>query len=156
MKLKLNVLATFILALVFSVRSTSAQSYMFRYDGKEQEEVQETNIKKHLLGEEIGLKMQLLKESYTYKEFNSISRSEMTITEKPSIYNSVKKVSKHLCKGVKKGTIEVKVAQKQLNHIITIALNIRYQDTQQLESELWSTKGIDLITRVFEDKIVMN
>ena len=83
-----------------------SQDYTFRYDMQEMEEVVNTQeIKPHFLGNEIATRLQLLKESYTYKEPNEISGTENAVIEKPSIYNAVRKVNRYLKKAVKKGDI---------------------------------------------------
>lgn len=148
--------AVAIILILVAVISSYAQSYQFYYSAKEQAEVKSPAIKKHRLGDEIAKKMQLLRESYTYKEVNTVTRLEETVIEKSTIFNSVKKISKHLCKGVKKGSIEMKEAQDQLNKVLDIALNIRHQNTHTLESELWAAKEPEAIASIFVDKIVLN
>lgn len=154
-----SIFRTTVIAIILSLGafgSSYAQTYKFYYSAKEQAEVQASIIKQHNLGEEIAKKMQLLKESYTYKEYNPVSRFEDTVIEKTPIYNSVKKISKYLSKSVKKGNIELEEAQSQLNKILDVALNIRHQNTTALEEELWATKGTDQIASIFVDKIVMD
>lgn len=135
----------------------TAQEFVFNYNMKELDEVQQsTDIKDHFLGEDIAKKMQLLKESYTYKEVNEISQTEFTVVEKPSIYRSVNKMSKYLQKDVKKGRISKEKAYTQLDNVLNIAINIRYQDTEKLEKELWKIKEPENLKALFSDQIVLS
>ncbi len=131
------------------------QKYQFDYVGSENDELQDTPTS-HFLGEEISTKMGLLKDSYTYLEYNSVSQVETPRVEKPAIYFSVKKVNKHLKKQVKKGVVEKEEAQKHLDTILTVALNIKNQSTDKLESDLEGIKDPNEIIAFFENEVEMN
>ncbi len=152
--MKAKMLSAACMALFISV--AQAQDFTFQYNMEELNEVQNQNdVKDHFLGQDIAMKMQLLKESYTYKEVNEISNTENTVIEKPSIYNSVRKLSKHLKKSIKKGNISEPEAFNLLDNVLNIALNIRYQDTAALESELWKIKEPDELARLFTERIAL-
>jgi len=135
---------------------TCAQKYQFEYQEKEQKEVESVFTKKHFLGEDIAFKMQLLRENYIYKATDAINNTESTYIEKSSIYNSVNKVSKHLKKRVKSGHISREEAAKTMGSVLKVAINIRYQDTESLEKELWSLKDPTVLTNLFTEGIALN
>jgi len=135
---------------------SGAQKYQFEYQEKEQKEVEAVFTKKHFLGEDIALKMQLFRENYIYKAADIITNSESTYIEKSSIYNSVYKVSKYLKKRVKSGDISKEEASKTMDSVLTVAINIRHQDTESLEKELWSLKDPTVLTNLFTEGIALN
>jgi polyhydroxyalkanoate synthesis regulator phasin len=144
----------FIGFVAFSFASQGQETFTFRYLMEEMDEIQDINeLKKHQLGDEIARKFLLLKESYTYKDWNELQRTESTIIEKPSIYNSCKKVSKHLVKSVKKGEISEDEARDQMNKVLDIALNIRYQETEKMEDLLWDLKKPDQLITFYSEKV---
>lgn len=146
-----------VLFMFFISLGAKAQTYVFTYDERELVEIQSTvALSKHPLGDEYAYKLQLLKETYTYEVPDEIHHTKQTIIEKPSIYFSVKKANKHLTKSVKKGRIEEEEATKKLTEILDKALNIRYQDTEQLEAKLWKVKDPEAITALYTEEISLN
>jgi hypothetical protein len=129
------------------------QSYSFEYQKKEQSDLQGPYVKSHYLGDEIAVQMQLLRESYTYRTETMMTNVQTASIEKPSIYYSVNKLNKHLKKEIKKGNISEQDAKEILGNALKIAINIRYQDTTELEKELWSTKDPVEITELYNDRI---
>lgn len=124
--------------LALSLISKGQDTFTFRYTMEEMNEVQDIiDLKEHFLGEDIAIKFLLLKESYTYIERDAIAQSEKTVVEKPSIYYSCKKVSKYLKKAIKQKEISEDEAKAQMDNVLNIALNIRYQETEALEQILW-------------------
>ncbi|MFY0686863.1 MAG: hypothetical protein JXQ90_06845 [Cyclobacteriaceae bacterium] len=146
------------LILCFGVFAAIGQDkFTFRYNQEELEEpLAMEDVKEHFLGEDIAVKMQLLKESYTYKEKDQISNSERTVIEKPAIFNSVKKISKYYKKEIKKGKISEEDALTALNNALVIALNIRYQDTQAFEDYLWKAKSPDAMVDVYANSVELD
>ncbi len=146
----------FLMTIMFALTivAVNAQDFTFEYAMKELEEVQSSDeVKTHFLGNEVAMKMQLLAESYTYKVEDEITGTAKITVEKPSIYNSVKKTERYLKKGLKKGNITQEEAKLQFDTILNIALNIRYQDTQQLEEVLWDIKDPDQIASLYTSKV---
>ena len=136
--------------------STNAQTYVFSYNEVEREKIQSLDeLAIHPFGEEFAYKLQLLKEQYTYQEYLSISNTYNTIIEKPSIYQSVRKVNKHLIKSVKKSKMSKEEAIAQLTEIMDKALNIRYQDTEELEEALWKIKDPVAIEELYTKEVSM-
>ncbi len=133
----------------------SAQKYEFEYREKEQEQPEGT-VSRHFLGEQIATKMYLLKRNYTSSVMDEITRVESTQIEKPSIYYSVNKVNKYIKKSLKKGVITETQAMETLNKVLDIALNIRYQQTNELEQELWGVKDPEAIASLFQEDIIMD
>ncbi len=144
-----------LVCLIAPLAYAGAQKYQFEYQEKEQKEIENTIFKKHYLGEDIAIKMQLMKEEYTYQIKDEISLTESTAIEKASIYNSVNKVNKYLKKSVKKGQISEEEAKEILDRILDVVINIRYQETAELEEELWSIKDPVAVTSLFDEEIAM-
>ena len=138
-----------------TITSISAQKYEFEYQEKEQAEPDGT-VTRHFLGDQIATKMFLLRKSYTYSVRDEISRVDKTEIEKPSIYYSVNKVNKYVKKSIKKGQMTEGQAKETLTKVLDVAINIRYQETEELEKELWSTKDPVAIASIFNESIVMN
>ncbi len=130
--------------------------YQFDYQEKELTGVSEAFVKKHFLGEAVALQMQLLRESYTYKVEDQISKVVNTVIEKPSIYNSVSKVNKYLKKKLKSKEITTEEAEQVLSNVLIITLNIRYQDTAALEEELWKLKDPKEINDLYSNRVALN
>ena len=145
-----------IACLVAPMAFVSAQKYQFEYQEKEQKEIESTIFKKHYLGEEIAIKMQLMKEEYTYQIKDEIALTESTEIEKASIYNSVNKVSKYLKKGIKKGEISEEEAKETLDKMLDVVINIRYQETAELEEELWGLKDPVALASFFDTEVSLN
>ncbi|MFY0686862.1 MAG: hypothetical protein JXQ90_06840 [Cyclobacteriaceae bacterium] len=154
MKTAITMTALLFIALTSSV---TAQDFTFNYNMKELDEVQQVNdIKKHFLGEEVATKLQLLKETYTYKEKDPISLSERTVVEKTAIYNSIKKLSKYYKKQLKTGTVTKEDATTQMVNALNIALNIRYQSTEELEDLLWDIKDPKQLTSLYTSQVKLD
>ena len=145
-----------IACMVAPMAFVSAQKYQFEYQEKEQQEIESTIFKKHYLGEEIAIKMQLMKEEYTYQIKDEIALTESTEIEKASIYNSVNKVSKYLKKGIKKGEISEEEAKETLDKMLDVVINIRYQETAELEEELWGLKDPVALASFFDTEVSLN
>ena len=142
-----------VLLFVGALSSKAQSDYQFEYQEKELTEVTSPFVKKHFLGEQIAVQLQLLRETYTYKDDGVISNTETTVVEKPSIYHSVAKVNKYLKKEVKKGILSTDEAEETLSQVLKVTLNIRYQDTEKLEEELWSLKNPQEITKLYTSRI---
>ncbi|MEM9341077.1 MAG: hypothetical protein AAGA66_20255 [Bacteroidota bacterium] len=130
--------------------------YSFDYQEKELSEVSDAFVKKHFLGENVAQQMQLLRESYTYKVEDEISKVVNTVIEKPSIYNSVNKMNKYLKKKVKSKEITLEEAEKTLSKVLMITLNIRHQDTADLEEELWELKDPTQLNDLYTNRIALS
>lgn len=98
-------------------------------------------------GNEIAQKMYLLDKTYTYEaKIAPGNPATTTMTRKPVIYNSVKKVESYLKKSVKRKELSETEATEKLNQVVDAALNVFYQDTRTLENQLSATdKAQDLL-----------
>ena len=150
-------LTSMLMILLFAVPVTfiSAQKYEFEYQFKEQEDPL-GSVDKHFLGNQIATKMSLLKENYTYTVQSEISQASSTEVEKPAIYNSVYKVNKYVKKSMKKGLMTEEQAKTTMDKVLDVAINIRYQETDELEQELWKAKDPVVIASLFQEEIVLN
>lgn len=157
MNVKVKFLLT--LATTFILATASAQDVSFTFNYI-QEELRDTEsdpsmMEEHHLGFEIAKKFQLLKESYTYEEPPTATNpTPRTVVEKPAIYYSVKKIDKHYKRAIRKGEITEDEARKQLNNILNIALNVRFQETEKFEEMLWNLKSDPLAAADFYAKNV--
>lgn len=107
-------------------------------------------ISKHYLGEDIAIKMHLLKETYTYIERGDIINPvDKTIINKPVIFYSMKKLNNYYKKQLKKGNITREEAKEKLDHYLNICLSIYLQQTDGFEEALQSSKSEDEIDGVF-------
>lgn len=144
-KIRTLIILSFLTNTYFSLAQTN---YTFDYMEQEISEVVSLHIKQHTLGEEIATQMQLMSESYTYKVTDAISGNETTSIEKSSILGSVNKINRYVKKAVKKGNMTREDGTQAMKTVLKIALNIRYQNTEEFEAELWEmselTEMIDL------------
>ncbi len=107
-------------------------------------------ISKHYLGEDMAIKMHLMKETYTYIERgDEINPVDKTIVNKPSIFYSMKKLNNYYIKQIKKGTISREEAKDRLDKYLDICLSIYLQSTDSFEEALRSSKGNDELDLVF-------
>lgn len=134
-------------------------SFTFRYIEQELKELETSPelVDDHYLGFDIAKKMQLLRETYTYEEPPTATNpAPRTVVEKPAIYYSVKKIDKHFKKALRKDEITEDEARKQLDNILNIALNIRYQETGKLEEILWDIKrDEEEIVKLYTDRVTL-
>jgi len=142
----------FFIALTCYATVSFGQKYQFDYLGTEKDDFLEETAE-HYLGDDIGYKLLLLKDSYTFTTYDEISRTETSTVEKPTIYFSIKKVDKHYKKQFKKGVLEKEEAVKHMDSLLTVALNIKNQDTDELESDLRGIKDPSDIIAFFESEI---
>ena len=113
--------------------------------------------KKHYLGDKFTKMFFALKEQYVYiPEKSAINMDPSPTTEKPAIYNSVKKLDKHYRKLLKKGKITKDEVIKKLETIVAVGYSIRHEDTQKLEAMLWKMKDVSKLESLFTEKIVLN
>lgn len=111
----------------------------------------------HFLGAEVGKKMYLLKESYTWREEpDPIKPTPTVVIEKPSIYNNIKKLERYYKKSIKKDKLTVEAASAEFVNILDIALQVRYQATEELEDYLKSIKEVEEIATVFSKNVELS
>ena len=153
-----RVIPVFALVLV-CMTQTMAQSenqYQFDYMEMELQEIESPFVQEHFLGTDIANKMQLLRENYTYKALNSMTQREENFVEKQPIFRSVVKLNKYLKKELKSGSLTMEKAQEIMDKVLLIALNIRYQETTELESELWKIKKPEEIAQLYNERIAIS
>lgn len=114
-----------------------------------------SNISSHYLGNEIAVKMDVLKDTYTYIEkATPTSPTDKTIVVKPTIYYAIKKLSNKYKRFIKKDQLTEQEARKRLDKYIMIALSIYHQETDEFEEELRKNKKPHEIEQVF-DKVTL-
>ena len=145
-------------ALMFSITSY-AQTFAFNYveSRLDDSEIDETTVRKHFLGEEVGRKMALLNESYVfYEEVTPKNPLPTRVVDKYAIYSSVKKLNSYYKKAVKKKVYTDEQAFERFTKVLNVALCIRYQDTQEFEEHLLENKGVDQLDQIFKSKIILS
>ncbi|GAB5522295.1 MAG: hypothetical protein Roseis2KO_01670 [Roseivirga sp.] len=146
--------------LVFGVTvfAQTEEEYEFFDRTDEMEEVEVPSYeKKHYLGEEFTKMFFALKEQYVYiPEKTSINMNPSPTTEKPAIYNSVKKLDKHYKKMLKKGKMSEADVKQKLSKVVSVCYSIRHEDTAALEKMLWNMKDMTKLEALFTEKIVLN
>lgn len=145
----------FYLVLVLVTYFGYSQKYEFHYLGVEQNIDPEIEKVDHFLGEEIGQKMEMLKENYTYKTYNEVRGTYTPHVEKPTIYYSIKKANKYYKKYVKKGKLDIDKVQEKFEKMLVVALNIRSQNTIALEEQLQEIKNPEKIVNLFADEVIL-
>lgn len=146
--------------LAFGVTVFAQTEEEFEYVDRT-DEIEEVEVpayeKKHYLGEEFTKMFFALKEQYVYiPEQSSINRDPSPTTEKPVIYNSVKKLDRHYKKMLKKGKMSKEDIKEKLSRVVSVGYSIRYEDTEALEKMLWNIKDMTKLETLFTEKIVLN
>lgn len=119
----------------------------------EQDEAYIESMSPHQFGEPFTNMFQLLKEYYIYEEKSNISGTTTNFIQKSAIYYSVKKSNKYVLKGVKKKVLTEEQAKKDLERVLKVVLNIRHQNTEELESVLYKLKDPEEIIAFYHNNI---
>lgn len=128
----------------------------FMVDKLDDSEIDVSYLRSHPLGVDVAKKLELLRESYTWKEEASATNPrDRTIVEKPVIYYSVQKMNGHYKKAVKKGLMDEEEAKTALISAIDIALVIRYQQTIDFEDKIREYKGGEELAALYSEKVKM-
>lgn len=126
------------------------------FDYRDKELSTSALVEDHLLGEDVGEKLALLKQEYVWVEPASPAvPAPVSHVEKASIYSSVKKLERFYKKGVKKNRIAMDQALQELNQVLDVAISVRYQDTSVLEDVLRSTKEPEDLIAVFTERVAL-
>ncbi|MEO9474910.1 MAG: hypothetical protein ABJG41_05235 [Cyclobacteriaceae bacterium] len=148
-------------ALSYGLVQAQSTDKVYRFDYMEESIdmslLEPGQVYDHFLGTEVGKKMYLLKESYTWRdEPDPIKPTPTVVIEKPSIYNNIKKLERYYKKSIKKDKITVEDASAEFVNILDIALQVRYQATQELEDYLKSIKEVEEIATVFSKNVELS
>ena len=96
---------------------------------------------KHWLGAEFTMFTFALRQEYVYMpEATPINKEPSLVTEKPVIYNAVKKMDRFYKKEIKKGRMTEAAAIEKLKKIYGVGYSLRYAETEELEKIFWMTK----------------
>ncbi len=113
-------------------------------------------IKPHFLGDKVARKVKLIDLAYKWEDPPTAMRSTPLIKiEKQPIYFALRKViSPRFYKNkIKSKTITKDEAIEQITEILDIAIMIRYQDTESLESMLRGIDNGDKVIDIFKNNI---
>lgn len=146
--------------LVFGIAAFAQTEEGFEFPDRS-DEIEEVEVpsyeRKHYLGTEFTKMFFALKEQYIYiPEKSSLNRDPSPTTEKPAIYNAVKKLDRHYKKMLRKGKISKKEVEERLSKVVCIGYSIRHADTATLEKMLWGIKDMEKLETVFTEQIVLN
>lgn len=139
----------FLCSLAFS----QSKVYEFQYQEVELDEAYIPSLTPHALGEPFTNMMQLLKEFYVYEETSKVSGTTTKYVQKPAIYYSTRKANKYLLKSLRKDLISEQEARSELERVLTVALNIRHQDTENMEDVLYKIKDAESIVQFYQKNI---
>jgi hypothetical protein len=113
-------------------------------------EVDMAFVSPHYIGEEIALKFHLLDETYTTVEpATPTSPTEKTIVNKPTIYYTIKKLSRKYKREIRKDRISEEKVKENLSYVLDIGLSIFHEDTEEFEEVLRGRKKPDEIMEAF-------
>ena len=113
-------------------------------------------IKPHFLGDKVARKIKLIDLAYKWEDPPTAMRSTPLIKiEKQPIYFALRKVisPRYYKNKIKSKSITKDEAIEQITEILDIALMIRYQDTEDLESMLRGIDNGDNVIDVFKNNI---
>lgn len=129
-------------------------SFNFVEDKLDDSGVNMAAVGDHYLGSDIAVKLELLKNSYTWKEEGTPnSPTTKTVVEKPAIYYSLKKLDKYYKKAIKQGALTEEAAKEEFVKALDIALFIRYQETTAFEDKLRDLKEDSEIASLYTKKV---
>ncbi len=152
-----KVLLTIMLLAILGVSYGQEPSFRFADKSGEMEVDVPEYASQHYLGQEFTQKFYALKEKYVYKPQASFnSPNPASITEKPSIYNSLKKLDRYYKKQLKKGSLKEEEVKAALSKALAVGYSVRYADTEDLEKILWKTKDVAEIEKIFTKRIALN
>ena len=113
-------------------------------------------IKPHFLGNQVARKIKLIDLAYKWEDPPTAMRSTPLIKiEKQPIYFALRKViSPRFYKNkIKAKSMTKDEAIEQIIQVLDVALMIRYQDTETLESMLRGIDNGDNVVEIFREKI---
>lgn len=149
--MKFSLLILFV-SFHFSVFSQS-KVFEFQYQEMELDEAYIPSMTPHALGEPFTNMMQLLKEYYVFEETSIISGATTKYVQKSAIYYSTRKANKYLLKSLKKNLKSEEEVRSELERVLTVALNIRHQNTEELEDVLYKIKDPESIVEFYQKNI---
>lgn len=110
-------------------------------------------ITDHYLGDDIALKMHVLKVMYTYILTDDQGMSK-TVVRKPAIFHSIKKINLIYKRQLKKGDITEQEARQKLDDTLNVGMAIYAQETDNIESVLRLSRDQASIEEVYS-KVVL-
>ncbi|GEM_PF-2728075 len=120
----------------------------------EDPDIDEDYLKEHPFGKEVALRVEALRQRYTYRvEGSATVPQDRTIVEKPVLYYAMQKIDAYYKKQSKKGGMSADKAAEKLVYALDVAMLIRYQRTEALEKEIKKLKGGEEIAQFFNEKV---
>ena len=133
----------------------SEDDYEYADRSEEIEEIEvPPYVSKHYLGSDFTKMFFALKEQYVYIPEKTATNPEPSpTTEKPVIYNTVKKLDRYYKKMLKKGKMSEDDVREKLHTVVAVGYSLRYADTESLEKILWKMKDPTELAKLFTEKI---
>ena len=146
-----------VIGIVVCGVSFSQGTFNFRDRSDEMETEVPEYASDHYLGDQFTQKFYALKEKYVWKPLASpTTPNPASVTEKPSIYNSLKKLDRYYKKQLKKGNASEDEVRENLSKAVAVCYSVRYAETEELEKILWKTKDVNEIEEIFTEKVTLN
>jgi hypothetical protein len=158
MKKYYMVLALMLFSVVaFAQGQAEENPYEFADRSYEMEDVEVPGyFTKHWLGPEFTMFTFALRQEYVYMpEVTPINKEPSLVTEKPVIYNAVKKMDRYYKKQIKKGKMTEAMAKENLKKIYGVGYSLRYAETEDLEKLFWKTKKESDLEKLLLETIEM-
>lgn len=122
--------------------------------GEELKKVNESDIRRHMLGDEVAKRLFLVDKIYTYKSSPSPgSFSGKKIVEKPVIYSSLNKLEKQISRQINSGQLTKETGTYMLTRYLSIALELFYEDTVDFEKALKKAVSSYELADIFESVV---
>ena len=144
-------------AVAFAQGQGEENPYEYADRSYEMEDVEVPSyFTKHWLGPEFTKLIFALREEYVYMpEVTPINPRPSLVTEKPIIYNSVKKMDRYYKKQLKKGRMTEDAVIEILRKVYGVVFSLRYSDTKELEKLFWNTKKEAALEKLLLETIEM-
>ncbi|MGQ7869940.1 hypothetical protein [Sunxiuqinia sp. sy24] len=143
-----------ICCFLIALSSKAQETFQFKQTTYDFPEIEECNYDK-LLGERLSIKLEQFNRVYTKKVNcgppNYISSLEI---QKPDLYYSIQKLTKHFRKCKKKAILSQDKIEKEMVEIINKSILIFNQKTDSVEQELRQANNSKEIIGVFERIII--
>ncbi len=125
-------------------RSVVSKAFRFSsFYSPDVDKVDKSLVSRHYLGEDVAVLYYVFKSTYVQKKKNYTGASNVTVIQKPVIYDSVLKIDGLLKKAVKNGEYTKEQAAKIMEDCLSKSYSVFYADTDELENYLSKMESLD-------------
>jgi len=141
-----------------TIKSNIASLPVFEFRASSSEvdlnSVSQDLIGEHAFGQTVSEKLYLFESKYTYEVPIVPGNPQMrTMIRKPTVYDAVKKIERHLKKSVKKGEISLESATSDFTKVLDIAFNVLTSETEDFEKAITESKDTPSLTNLFTQRV---